>query len=298
MKHIFKWETLGQALADESSFYFKPQNQLPGWMLCCFLRILPRESSKQVPHIDNWNFTHSVEDISFLSVLLCHAVVIHQKLHSPHLDLSCAILTLSLGNWGTAETEGIVNQSLTLKYEGNSPRLGFLIQHYQYVLGGAWHLAGQLHNGRAGEHQRTRSGDIIPYTGYSDSPEKCLWLNFALSCSQWSRQWSTNTKLSLFFERGKMHPPDFSEQMYLASHFSQLLETSEMQKETHLRRERQAKTMELTQYGSGKILFRLELVKARSLREAVVLTARQYHKVGLGRRVQSLGFLRRHFFFL
>lgn len=131
------------------------------------------------------------------------------------------------------------------------------------------------------------------------------WLSWEMSvtqlcslCSQWSRQWSTNTKLSLFLERGKMHPPDFSEQMYLASHFSQLLETSEMQKETHLRRERQAKTMELTQYGSGKILFRLELVKARSLREAVVLTARQYHKVDLGRRVQSLGFLRRHLFFL
>lgn len=154
------------------------------------------------------------------------------------------------------------------------------------------------HDGRAGEHQRTCSGDIIPYTRYSVSPEGCLWLNLALPCSEWSRQQSTSTKWSLFLGHGKMYPSDFSEQVYLTSHFSQLLEKIEMQKEIPLRRERQANTMELTQYGSGKILFRLELVKARSLRKASVLIAQQYHKVDLGRTARCLGLLKRHFFLL
>lgn len=99
-------------------------------------------------------------------------------------------------------------------------------------------------------------------------------------------------------QNGKMYPSDFSEQVYLTSHFSQLLEKIEMQKEIPFRRERQANTMELTQYGSGKILFRLELVRARSLREAAVLIAQQYHKVDLGRRARCLGLLKRHFFLL
>lgn len=80
-KHIFKWKTPWQTLADERGFYFKPRNQLSGFMLGCFIRILPKESSKQVPHVDHGNFTHPMEDISFFSVPLCHTIVIYPKLH-------------------------------------------------------------------------------------------------------------------------------------------------------------------------------------------------------------------------